>query len=153
MTQGGYRAGIFETIAAPDRQDYVDKALYVVQGLPGVWRRCRAPKGDPADVGLLPCFCDGSIIYLEHAAAINEELKHADCSVSDPEQAAGILSLLEGLRNKRTDAQMKERAKSEPEAVAGNPEQQTGAESASSETAPGNTEQPADGPPEDGVDV
>lgn len=118
VSKGGYRASCFELIEAPQRGDYVDRSLWVVDGFPGVWRRCKMPKGDPADSGLLPCWFDGAIIYLEHCGAIGEELKHATAEFADPQEAIRVQTLMTELSEKRTDFLIRERnAKPDPAAA------------------------------------
>lgn len=117
-TTGGFRAAQFETILAADRGEYADKFLYSVEGLPGVWRRAKAPKMNPENVGLLACWFDGGIIYLEHCASVNEEIEHTQYQEALEDELAGFL---ERLKANREDAMMRERADkgdSEPAAAA-----------------------------------
>lgn len=153
---GGYRAGVFETIQAAEKGAYVDKLLYAVEGLPGVWRRCKMPKGDPAASGLLPCWSDGVVVYLESAGAVNEELAHTNVTVENPTELAAFM---DGLREKRAEAIIQERAadaakppKTASEPPRANPGPDNGAESAA-DPEPENTEAAADAPPAGEVDV
>lgn len=142
-TTGGYRAAQFETVVAVDKGAYADKFLYVVEGLPGVWRRCKAPKGDPAASGLLPCWYDGDVVYLEHCVSVNDELAHAAVTVENPTELAAFM---DSLHQRREDAMMREREaapKSEP--AAHEPGQKGGAESADQQpTDPNGAVAPAD---------
>ena len=128
-TTGGYRAAQFETIIAADRGDYADKFLYAVEGLPGLWRRAKAPKVDPASVGLLACWYDGGIIYLEHCVSVNEEL---ECTQYQEQLEDELAAFMESLKAKREEAMMQDWA-GEPPAPANG--QQCGPESAQPETA------------------
>jgi hypothetical protein len=106
-TTGGHRAAAFEHIAAPEKgPGYLDAVLYVVEGLPGVWRRVRLPKGDPAAAGLLPCWFDGAVVALEYSGAITDELSAGLgvglTTLNDDERAAAGQMVLD-LQEKRLD--------------------------------------------------
>ena len=142
-TTGGYRAAQFETIVAAERGSYSDKSLYTVEGLPGVFRRCKAPKVDPATVGLLPCWYDGEIVYLEHCVPVNDELGHAECKVDNPDELAAFM---DGLHQKREAAlarEMETAAAAQP--AASEPPKPAGGQDNAAQPP---TEEPAAEPPE-----
>jgi hypothetical protein len=143
-TTGGYRAAQFETITAADKGDYADKNLYAVEGLPGVWRRVKAPRVDPASVGLLSCWFDGGIIYLEHCVPVNDELRHAECPVENPEELAAFMDALHQKRESALAREMETAAAAQPAAPPEPAKPVSGQENAASTT----TEDPAEKPPE-----
>lgn len=121
-TTSGFRAHAFESIEAPDKGSYLDKTLYVVEGLPGVWRRVKLPKGDPAAVGLLQCwFIDGPVA-LEYSAAASDEF--AEGCVATGSGSGGSccngegMQLVQELRDKRTEHLIAEKNKADGAPVA-----------------------------------
>lgn len=111
MSNGGYRAAVLETITAAERGEFADKLIYAVEFLPGPFRRVKTPKeSDTFSVGVLPCWCDGGIVYLTPAVALADELKFLE-----PQPGSDGLALVNELQQKRTDYTIRERA-SEQEA-------------------------------------
>lgn len=142
MTTSGYRAHSFESIEAPDKGAYLDKTFYLVDGLPGMWRRVKLPKGDPAAVGLLQCWYIDGPIALEYHAAATEELATAvrSAALIDPPEGVGS-KLVQELRDKRTEFLIAEKSKVDGAPVAEKP---TPNASSTASNEPG---APADGPP------
>lgn len=152
-TTGGYRCAEFETLLAPDiPAGCIGKKLYAITTLPGVWRRVKEPKGDPIASGLVPCWFDGGVIYLERCEGIEEELEHTRPDVIDPD---GVGAFLTTLAESRTAARIKA---AEAGGIAGPPAQNLhgGAGEAAGATA-AEGDKPADTvtgvPPPDDVDV
>lgn len=139
-TTSGFRAHAFEAIEAAEKGTYLDKVLYLIEGLPGIWRRVRLPKGDPAAVGLVQCwFIDGPVA-LEYSAAASEEFKQA-CDIikaADTLAHNEAISFVQELREKRTDFLISEKKKDDGAPVAEKPAPTTpGAASVTGEPSEG----------------
>lgn len=141
-TTGGWRAAMFETITAADRGAFMNKSLFVIDGLLGVWRQCKPPRGNPAEVGCLPCWFDGGVIYLTPEPDTNTEIEHTRPTIDNLGEVADLII---GLMAKRDEAVLKQ--VTEPKTDATGPT--TGAQNAEV-----NTTDPAPGVPAAGeVDV
>lgn len=124
VTTGGHRAHAFESIEAASKGQYFDTCIYVVEGLPGFWRRVKLPKGDAAEQGLLLAFFVDGIIALEHASAVTAEFEQAAdaIAVDGDEAATAAHAAVNVLTDKRTDYLMRERNKSGDGAPVAEPE-------------------------------
>mgnify|MGYP007100082396 CR=1 FL=1 len=153
---GGYRAAEFETVAAADAgAGYIGKKLYAVTGMPGVWRRVKEPKGNPTESGVLPCWFDGGVIFLEHCESVNEELEHARPQLPNE---AEVLEFLKTLGENRGTARVREAEAAKPKAA--DPAQNSQTQTAEAVATTHNTAEgdksgsgASDGPKPDDLDV
>ena len=90
----GYVAAQFELVTAAAGGLFAGKALFCIDGAPGIWRKVGDPKvSDPSDRGIIIANFGGGKIFLMHDTAISAELAEAGLTWNcepDPEIDAAI---------------------------------------------------------------
>jgi len=74
----GYVAAQFELVTAAAGGLFAGKALFCIDGEPGIWRKVADPKvSDPSDRGIIVANFGGGKIFLMFDAAVSAELEEA----------------------------------------------------------------------------
>lgn len=142
-TTGGHRASEYEKIQATDSGGYLNKKLYAVSDLPGIWRRVKEPKvPDTSTVGVLACWFDGGIIFLEPAPTECNELNEGGFANPGDKYTPEAIDLYMILMVSKTGGNAKTEAASDSQEIPGTEQTE--------KPEPAGTDQPAEADPFDG---